>query len=65
VTVGNPAADLGASRQAAVEAALLVLERMGLSAADLAAVPKARPELPTFAEYVPLARWPCSLRPEG
>jgi hypothetical protein len=30
VTVASPAADPGASRQAAVEAALLVLERMGL-----------------------------------
>jgi len=54
VTIVNPAADPGASRQAAVEAALLVLERMGLSAADLAAVRQARPELPTFAEYVPV-----------
>ncbi|HUY46338.1 MAG TPA: hypothetical protein VMV92_11505 [Streptosporangiaceae bacterium] len=44
----------GASRQAVVEAALVLLERMGLSPADLAAVPKARPELPTFAEYVPV-----------
>jgi integrase/recombinase XerC len=49
-----PAAHAEASRQAAVEAALLVLERMGLSPADLAAAPEARPELPTFAEYVPV-----------
>jgi hypothetical protein len=31
-----------ASRQAVVEAALVLLERMGLSAADLAAVPPSR-----------------------
>jgi integrase/recombinase XerC len=44
----------GASRQAAVEAALVLLERMGLSAADLAAVPQPRKPVPTFAEYVPV-----------
>ena len=43
-----------ASRQAAVESALLVLERMGLSPADLAAVPQPRQPVPTFAEYVPI-----------
>ena len=43
-----------ASRQAVVEAALVLLERMGLSPADLAAVPPPRPEVPTFAEYVPV-----------
>jgi len=43
-----------ASRQAVVEAALVLLERMGLSPADLAAVPQARPAVPTFAEYVPV-----------
>ena len=43
-----------ASRQAAVAAALLVLERMGLSPADLAAVPQPRQPVPTFAEYVPI-----------
>jgi integrase/recombinase XerC len=50
----SPAAHPGASQRAAVEAALLVLERMGLTPADLAAVPEARAELPTFAEYVPV-----------
>jgi len=44
----------GASQRAAVEAALLVLERMGLSAADLLSVPAGRREVPTFAEYVPV-----------
>jgi hypothetical protein len=43
-----------ASRQAVVEAALVLLERMGLSPADLAAVPQDRTPVPTFAEYVPV-----------
>jgi integrase/recombinase XerC len=43
-----------ASRQAVMEAALVLLERMGLTPADLAAVPQNRPEVPTFAEYVPV-----------
>ena len=50
MTAVNP----GASRQAVVEAALVLLERMGLSPADLAAVPQDRPQVPTFAEYVPV-----------
>jgi integrase len=37
-----------------VDAALVLLEQMGLTAADLAAVPQHRPEVPTFAEYVPV-----------
>ena len=44
-----------ASRKAVVEeAALVLLERMGLSLADLAAVPQPRQEVPTFPEYVPV-----------
>jgi integrase/recombinase XerC len=43
-----------ASRQAVVEAALVLLERMGLSPADLTAVPQPRTRVPTFAEYVPV-----------
>ena len=43
-----------ASRQAVVEAALVLLERMGLTPADLAAVPQPRKPVPTFAEYVPV-----------
>ncbi len=43
-----------ASRQAVVEAALVLLERMGLTPADLAAVPQPRTPVPTFAEYVPV-----------
>jgi hypothetical protein len=51
------AADLAtsaASQQAVVEAALVLLERMGLTPADLAAVPRDRKTVPTFAEYVPV-----------
>jgi len=43
-----------ASQQAAVEAALVLLERMGLSPADLVAAPRERATVPTFAEYVPV-----------
>ena len=43
-----------ASRQAVVEAALVLLERMGLSPADLATAPQPRKLVPTFAEYVPV-----------
>jgi site-specific recombinase XerD len=42
------------SRQAVVEAGLVLLERMGLSPADLTAVPQPRTQVPTFAEYVPV-----------
>jgi integrase/recombinase XerC len=48
------AATPDASRQAVVEAALVPLERMGLTPADLAAVPQPRTRVPTFAEYVPV-----------
>ena len=50
MTAVNP----DASQQAVVEAALVLLERMGLSPADLAAVPQPRKQVPTFAEYVPV-----------
>ena len=43
-----------ASQQAVVETALVLLERMGLTPADLAAVPQPRQPVPTFAEYVPV-----------
>ena len=45
---------LAASQQAAVDAALLILERMGLSPDDLTAAPRHRPAVPTFADYVPV-----------
>jgi hypothetical protein len=41
------------TRQASVDAALLVLKSMGLSPQDLLA-PSNRPSVPTFAEYVPV-----------
>ena len=43
-----------ASQQAAVDAALLILERMGLSPDDLTAATRQRPSVPTFADYVPV-----------
>ena len=43
-----------ASQQTVIEAALVLLERMGLSPADLTTVPQARKPVPTFAEYVPV-----------
>jgi integrase/recombinase XerC len=43
-----------ASQQAAVDAALLILERMGLSPDDLTAAPRNRAPVPTFGEYVPI-----------
>jgi integrase/recombinase XerC len=43
-----------APERAVVEAALVVLERMGLSPADLTAVAQPRKPVPTFAEYVPV-----------
>jgi hypothetical protein len=51
MTTVNPDAS---SQQAVVEAALVLLERMGLSPADLTAVPQHRTPVPTFAEYVPV-----------
>jgi integrase/recombinase XerC len=50
MTTVNPEA----AQRAVVEAALVVLERMGLSPADLTAVPQPRKPVPTFAEYVPV-----------
>ena len=50
MTAVNP----DASQQAVVEAALVLLERMGLSPADLAAAPRKQKAMPTFAEYVPV-----------
>ena len=48
-TPASPAAP----RQAAVDAALVVLKSMGLTLEDLAA-PGQRPDVPTFADYVPV-----------
>lgn len=43
-----------ASQQAIIDAALLMLAQMGLSPGDLVTVPRDRPPVPTFAEYVPV-----------
>jgi integrase/recombinase XerC len=51
--VGSPPLTDGPARPE-VQAALLVLERMGLSPADLIAVPAPRPAVPTCAQYVPV-----------
>jgi integrase/recombinase XerC len=51
------AADLttsAASQRAVVEAALVLLERTGLSPTDLTAASRDRKTVPTFAEYVPV-----------
>ena len=42
------------SQKAVVDAALLMLRQMGLSPGDLVSVPRERPPVPTFAEYVPV-----------
>ena len=49
ITPTSPAAS-----QQAVDAALLILERMGLSPDDLTAAPRNRAPVPTLAEYVPV-----------
>lgn len=55
MTITGPDARQGAAPgQAVVDAAMLVLERMGLTPADLLAAPAARPTAPTFAEYIPV-----------
>jgi hypothetical protein len=54
VTITGPDGRAGAPGQAVVDAAMLVLDRMGLTPADLLSAPAARPAAPTFAEYVPV-----------
>ncbi|HEY5988674.1 MAG TPA: site-specific integrase [Streptosporangiaceae bacterium] len=54
MTSVNPAADPGASQLAVAGAALLLLQRMGLSPEDLLPVTRDGPAVPTFAEYVPV-----------
>ncbi len=56
MTITGPDARPGAPDQAVTAAAMLVLERMGLTPADLLATPAARPPAPTFAEYIPVCR---------
>src|SRR5258707_3521563 len=54
MTITGPDVRAGTPGQAVVDAALLLLERMGLTPAGLLAAPKARPAAPTFAEYIPV-----------
>jgi integrase/recombinase XerC len=54
VTTAVPTPHPGEPRQAVIDAALVLLDRMGLSPQDLLAVPRERPVLPTFAEYIPV-----------
>jgi integrase/recombinase XerC len=54
MTITGPDARSAAPGQAVVDAAMLVLERMGLTPADLLAAPAARLPAPTFAEYIPV-----------
>src|SRR5712672_2942584 len=54
MTITGPDARSAALGQAVLDAAMLLLERMGLTPADLLAAPAARPAAPTFAEYIPV-----------
>src|SRR6266700_4123682 len=54
MTITGPDARSAAPGQAVADAAMLLLERMGLTPADLLAGPAARPPAPTFAEYIPV-----------
>ncbi len=54
MTITGPDTRSAAPGQAVADAAMLVLERMGLTPADLLAAPAARPAAPTFAEYIPV-----------
>jgi hypothetical protein len=55
MTTPAPAAQSGtASQQALIDAALVLLQGMGLTPGDLAAISPDRPAVPTFAGYVPV-----------
>jgi integrase/recombinase XerC len=54
MTATTPEPDAAGGQQAAIDAALLILERMGLSADDLTAAARPQRDMPTFAEYVPV-----------
>jgi len=54
MTITGPGARAGAPDPAVAAAAMLVLERMGLTPADLMSAPAAQPAAPTFAEYIPV-----------
>ncbi|HEY5988288.1 MAG TPA: hypothetical protein VIV12_18210, partial [Streptosporangiaceae bacterium] len=50
----TPGAGPAAARHADVGAALLLPDRMGLTPADLTAIPQKRPAVPVFAGYIPV-----------
>ena len=54
MTITGPDPRRISPRQAEVDAALLLLERLGLSPSDLTGAPGARPAVPTFAAYIPV-----------
>jgi hypothetical protein len=54
MTITGPDARSAAPGQAVVDAAMLLLERMDLTPADLLTAPAAKPPAPTFAEYIPV-----------
>ena len=54
MTIPHLAGHPATSQQAIVDAALLMLQQMGLSPADLVTAPRDRSPVPTFAEYVPV-----------
>ena len=58
MTITGPDARPAAPGRPVVDAAMLVLERMGLTPADLLFAPAARPAAPTFAEYIPVRASP-------
>jgi integrase/recombinase XerC len=58
VTTPHLAGHPAASQQAIVDAALLMLQQMGLSPDDLVTAPRDRPLVPTFAQYVPVVSRP-------
>lgn len=53
MTTNQPPQD---TRRAELDAAWLLLDRMGITAADLLGSPRCRPAAPTFTEYVPRVR---------
>jgi integrase len=53
MTTNQPHPD---TRRAELDAARLLLDRMGITAADLLSTPEPRTAVPTFAEYVPRVR---------
>jgi hypothetical protein len=54
MTITASGARAGAPNPSVTAAAMLLLERMGLTAQDLLSVTAARPPTPTFAEYIPV-----------